>query len=155
MMEQSGDHTKMIATDKWIPIYLEGLKEGHKIKINPFGFSMYPLLVGNRDSLTLDSIDRPLKRGDICLYRRDDGKYVTHTIHHIDEKGTYFIGESQTTIEGPLRRDQILAVAESFERNGREYSCDGLIYRFFHEVWMILRPFRKQLIKAYRFVRRG
>ncbi len=47
MMEQSGDRSKMIPTDEWMPIYLEGLKSGQKIKIGPFGFSMYPLLVGN------------------------------------------------------------------------------------------------------------
>ena len=154
MMEQSGDPSKMIATDEWIPIYLEGLKEGKKVKIEPFGFSMYPLLVGNRDSLILKSIDCPLRRGDICLYRRDDGKYVTHTVHHTDDKGTYFLGESQKNIEGPLRDDQILAVAESFIRKGKEYSCENRKYKFAHEIWIRLRPFRKPLIKAYRFVRR-
>ena len=154
MMEQSGDHDKMIATDNWISIYLDELKKGKKIKINPFGFSMYPLLVGNRDSLVLDEISRPLKRGDICLYRRDDGKYVTHTVHHKDNLGTYFLGESQVVVEGPLRDDQILAVAESFIRNGHEYSCDNVVYKFFHEIWIMLRPVRKPLIKIYRFVRR-
>ena len=154
MMEQSGDREKMIATDKWIPIYLSGLENGQTVKIGPYGFSMYPLLVGNRDSLLLKKIDRPLKRCDICLYRRDDGIYVTHTVHHIDESGIYFVGESQKDIEGPLRRDQVLAVATSFIRNGRLVSCNNILYRFFHEAWMILRPFRIKLIKIYRFIRR-
>lgn len=153
MMEQSGDRSKMIPTDEWMPIYLERLGEGQKIKIGPFGFSMYPLLVGNRDSLILHKVDRPLKRGDICLYRRTDGIYVTHTIHHTDEKGVYFVGESQKEIEGPLKNEQVLAIAESFIRRGKEYSCDNMVYRFFHELWMVLRPFRVGLIKIYRFFR--
>ncbi len=153
MMEQSGDREKMIPTDAWIPIYLERLRQGQKVKIGPFGFSMYPLLVGNRDSLILTKIDRPLKRGDICLYRRDDGIYVTHTIHHLDDSGIYFLGESQQDIEGPLREEQVLAVAESFIRNGHEFSCDWGGYKFFHEIWLILRPFRIKLIKIYRFIR--
>ena len=154
MMEQSGDRDKMIPTDAWIPIYIEHLNQGQKIKIGPFGFSMYPLLVGNRDSLILKKIEGSLKRGDICLYRRDDGIYVTHTIHHIDESGVYFLGESQQEIEGPLREEQVLAVAESFIRNGREFSCNGRIYRFFHEIWLLLRPWRIRLIRIYRFLRR-
>ena len=153
-MEQSGDPEKMIPTDKWMPIYLEGLKQGKDIIIGPFGFSMYPLLVGNRDTLILTRIDKDLKRGDICLYRRDDGIYVTHTIHHISKEGYYFLGESQKEIEGPLRRDQVLAVARGFVRNGHEFSCDSKIYQFFHEVWLLLRPFRIGLIRVYRFIRR-
>ena len=153
MMEQSGNYEDMIHTDEWMPIYLKGLENGQKIKIGPFGFSMYPLLVGNRDSLVLTQIDRPLKRCDICLYRRDNGIYVTHTIHHIDENGIYFVGESQRGIEGPLRQDQVLAVAESFIRRGIEYSCDSPSYKFFHEIWMLLRPARPLLIKIYRKIR--
>ena len=154
MMEQSGDRSKMIPTDEWMPIYLEGLKSGQKIKIGPFGFSMYPLLVGNRDSLVLHDVDRELQRGDICLYRRDDGIVVTHTVHHVSDEGVFFLGESQSEIEGPLRKEQVLAIAESIIRNGNVYSCDGSVYRFFHELWLCLRPVRKPLIRAYRFVRR-
>lgn len=154
MMEQPGNRDEMIHTDAWMPIYLEGLKEGKKVKLTPFGFSMYPLLVGGRDSLILNKIDRKLKRGDICLYRRDTGIYVTHSVHHVDKAGIYLLGESQTGIEGPLSMDHMLAYAEGFVRKGKLYSCSNLLYRFFHEIWIILRPARPMLIKAYRKVMR-
>ena len=154
MMEQPGNRDEMIHTDAWIPIYLEGLKEGKKVKLTPFGFSMYPLLVGGRDSLILNKIDRKLKRGDICLYRRDTGIYVTHSVHHVDKAGIYLLGESQTGIEGPLSMDHMLAYAEGFVRKGKLYSCSNILYRFFHEIWIILRPARPMLIKAYRKVMR-
>ena len=115
---------------------------------------MYPLLVGGRDSLILNKIDRKLKRGDICLYRRDTGIYVTHSVHHVDKAGIYMLGESQTGIEGPLSMDHMLAYAEGFIRKGKLYSCSNFFYRFFHEIWMILRPARPMLIKAYRKVMR-
>ena len=150
MMEQPGDRDKMIHTDEWMPIYLKGLEDGKKVKITPYGFSMYPLLVGGRDSLILRSIDRNLKRGDICLYRRDNGIYVTHSVHHIDKTGIYLIGESQKTIEGPLSMQQMLAYAEGFIRKGKLYSCSDFKYKIVHETWMILRPFRIILIKLYR-----
>ena len=122
--------------------------------LQPFGFSMYPLLVGGRDSLILNKIDRKLKRGDICLYRRDTGIYVTHSVHHVDKAGIYLLGESQTGIEGPLSMDHMLAYAEGFVRKGKLYSCSNLLYRFFHEIWIILRPARPMFIKAYRKVMR-
>lgn len=152
MMEQPGNREDKIATDEWMPIYLKGIEMGQTVKLTPFGFSMYPLLVGGRDSLLLKKIDRKLKRGDICLYRRDNGIYVTHTVYKVDDKGTYFLGESQHDIEGPLRDDQILALAEGFIRRGKEHSCDEKSYRFFHEIWLRLRPFRIRLIKIYRRV---
>ena len=136
MMEQPGNRENMIATDEWMPIYLKGIEMGQTVRLTPFGFSMYPLLVGGRDSLLLKKIKGKLKRGDICLYRRDNGIYVTHTVYKTDDKGTYFLGESQQDIEGPLRDDQILAVAEAFIRRDKEYSCDGSLYRFLHEIWL-------------------
>ena len=150
MMEQSGNRDEMIHTDAWMPIYLKGLKEGRKVKLTPFGFSMYPLLVGGRDSLILRGIDRELRRGDICLYRRDNGIYVTHSVHHVDKEGIYLIGESQKNIEGPLTMDHMLAYAEEFVRKGKLYSCDKKSYKISHEIWMILRPLRPMLIKIYR-----
>ena len=154
MMEQSGNRDEMIRTDAWMPLFLEGLKEGKQVKLTPFGFSMYPLLVGGRDSLILKRIDRDLKRGDICLYRRDNGIYVAHSIHHVDEKGIYLVGESQTAIEGPLSMEHMLAYAEGFIRKEKQYSCKNVWYKFFHEIWMVLRPFRPILIKVYRKARK-
>jgi len=152
MMEQSGNRDEMIHTDAWMPIYLKGLEDGKKVKLTPFGFSMYPVLVGGRDSLILHKIDRDLRRGDICLYRRDNGIYVTHSVHHVDKMGIYLLGESQTVIEGPLSMDHMLAVAEGFIRKGKLYSCSNANYKFWHEIWMVLRPFRPLLIKIYRKV---
>jgi len=141
-----------VSMDDWMKLVSGRIAAGQKLQISPRGSSMYPLLVGKRDEVILTRLDRPLKRGDICMFRRYDGTYVIHSIHHIDHGNLYFLGESQIYIEGPIAAEQVVARAESFVRKGREYSCSSLWYRMMHEIWIFLRPLRPILIETYRSV---
>ena len=147
------DHDE-IPVDEWILLFEDRMDAGQTLKVSPRGFSMYPLLVGKRDDIILGKPDTSLKRGDICMFRRDNGVYVLHTIHHKDGDNYFFVGESQTRIEGPIREEQIVARAQGFVRNGKAYSCNNFLFRVIHELWLRLRVFRPMLIRSYRFVRR-
>ena len=65
------------------------LQEGRNINIKPQGYSMYPVLVPDRDEAIIEPLeDRKLKRGDVVLYRRDKnvengGILVLHRIWKI------------------------------------------------------------------------
>lgn len=137
-----------IKADQWMPIYLDLLEEDKYVKLSPKGGSMLPFLVGDRDEVILKKIKRPLQRGDVVLYRRDNGIYVLHRIHHIDkENELYFmIGDSQVWIEGPLERRQVLAVAHGFIRKGKKIRIDKFGYHVFYKVWLFIRPFRPYII---------
>lgn len=143
-----------VAADEWMPFVLELLKEGKKLKIAPNGYSMYPFLISDRDEVLLRLPDRALKKGDIVLYRRDNGVFVLHRIHHINEKGYYMLGDSQTWIEGPLRAEQILALAENIERKGKTISCNNKYYNLIWRIWMLFRPLRPMLMKVWLLVRK-
>lgn len=141
---------KLVECDRWIPIVLERLQKGQKIKLAPSGMSMYPLLRSGRDQVILKRIQSELKMGDICLYRRRDGTYILHRIHHIEEKGIYMVGDSQTWVEGPLKSSQLLAVAEVVVRNGKEISCQNRLYRLLSWVWLKMRRYRKIIFWLFR-----
>lgn len=147
-MKRDRSNDGLIEADQWIPIYLELLEEEKHVKLSPKGGSMLPFLIGGRDEVILKKIQEPLKRGDIVLYRRENGIYVLHRIHHIDKvKELYFmIGDSQTWIEGPLERRQILAVAHGFIRKGKEIKTDKWGYHFFYKIWLFVRPVRPYII---------
>ncbi len=148
------NYDDFIRADEWVPVMLDMLKAGRKLRISPTGFSMYPFLVSKRDEVILIPADRKeLQKGDICLYRRDDSLHVLHRLHHITDDGYYMLGDSQTWIEGPLRRDQILAVAESIIRKGRQISCDSRKYLFLYRLWMKIRPLRPAIIWCWRKLR--
>jgi hypothetical protein len=140
---------EFISADNWMPLFVDILKKGHRLKISPHGYSMYPFLIGDRDEVVLKIPNKELKTGDVVLYRRSNGLHVLHRIHHINEKGYYMIGDSQTEVEGPLKRDQIIAIAETLIRKGKEIPCHNKKYRVLFKVWMKLKILRPVIIKTW------
>lgn len=129
---------------------LELLKEGKTVQIKPQGYSMYPLFVPGRDSaIIVKAQTDKLKRGDVVLYRRDEGMIVLHRIWKIKKEGVYLIGDNQSQIEGPLRMDQIKGVLAAFIRKGKTTRVDNLFYRTVSAVWLALRPFRNSIKRVY------
>lgn len=132
-----------IPAAEWMTAMTPLLAGGHRLKICPSGTSMVPFIRGGRDEVILCSAaGKELRRGDIVLYRREDGVHVLHRIHHVERGACYMLGDFHTWIEGPVERENILAVASSFIRKGREIQCDGLCYRLLSETWLLTRPFR-------------
>lgn len=139
--EVKGDSA--IPADDWMKAMLPLVESGHILKICPSGVSMVPFITGGRDQACLRSASGVvLRRGDIVLYRRGGGDHILHRIQRVRDGGYYMLGDSQSWIEGPVRREDILAVVDSFIRKGREYRCDGRAYRALAELWLLLRPLR-------------
>lgn len=138
----------LIPALEWSPAILPLLGEGHKLRIPLDGLSMFPLLVGGRDEALLSAIQgRKLRRGDIVLFVQEDGAHVLHRIHHIIENDFFMLGDSQTMIEGPVRRENVLAIAESLIRKDKTISCSHPVYRFAGGLWLLLRPFRPYILR--------
>lgn len=155
MPEEIQENKRYFSADEWLPVYLEMIKEGREVKINPTGYSMYPFLASKRDEAVLAVLPETLKRGDICIYRREGGKHVIHRIHHIDKNGgIYMVGDAQSEIEGPLERSQMLAYVKAIVRKGKYTPCDDKWYCFKWKCWMLLRPVRPFIIKAFNAFRR-
>ena len=85
------------------------LKAGACIQIYPQGYSMYPFIDPRMDEVVLAGIEEgsALRRGDVVLYRRENGMLVLHRIYKIGQDGLYLLGDHQTAIEGPVRREQV------------------------------------------------
>lgn len=155
MKKEQNDEQNLIKADDWVPAVLALTEKGKKIKIHPQGYSMYPFLASKRDEAVLMKPDREPRRGDVYLYRRTGGLHVLHRIHHIDENGgIYMLGDSQTWIEGPLLRSQLLAYMEGFVRKGKYISSDSKKYKFLYKTWMRIRPLRPAIIKTFQFFQR-
>ncbi len=136
-----------------ILLMLNLLPERESIKISPTGNSMRPFISGYRDDVFLIKPSFPLKRNDIALYQRESGQYVLHRIHHSKvingETLYFFLGDSQTTLEGPIHECCIHAIATQILRKGRIIKCNNLLYRFISQVWLILQPLRPMILKLY------
>ena len=84
------------------------LEEGHRIRIKPEGYSMYPLFVPGRDAALIEKVPvSDLKKGDVVLYWRDGSILVLYRICRITEEGFYMTGDNQSVVEGLFGLTQI------------------------------------------------
>lgn len=133
--------------------YLELLKEGAELPITVSGSSMSPFLVGGRDSVRLRAIDRALRRGDIVLYRRAEGRYVLHRLYRIEQGKMWFVGDAQDQIEGPLEESCALAYVTEAVRKGRTVKPGSPCWNFFSRLWLGTVGARREILATYSNVR--
>ena len=78
-------HTRVMAPEILLEEYRQ-LLEDENITALPLvisGNSMLPFLVHGRDTVYLSKLKRPVKKGDVLLYRRDSGAYILHRVYKI------------------------------------------------------------------------
>lgn len=139
--------------DDLVPLFRERLAAGQTVRFSPRGISMLPMLRQGIDSVTLSPITEKLKKYDLPLYQRADGKYILHRIVEAGETYTC-IGDNQFEKETGLKHSQMIAVVTSFHRGGREYSVKAHGYRLYCCVWHYSRPLRHLARRGLDWIRR-
>jgi len=141
------------------PFMVACMHEGCAVRFTVRGNSMLPFLVSDRDAATLIKPDRFLKKGDVPLYLRDNGKYVLHRVIKANNGVYTMLGDAQHTTEPGIRHDQIIGLAVRFERNGKDISCSNLFYRFYSWFWRVsrfCRFFTRRMLRVLRrIIKRG
>lgn len=146
---------KTIKSEVLFPVIKGILNEGRSARITVTGMSMYPFLRENIDSVELSNINpKTIKKGDIVMVLRDTNEYVMHRVIKVEEGSFYMIGDAQEDIEGPLRFNQIFAKVNAIWRQNKRIEVENLLLKFMARIWLVLRPFRINIIKVYRALRR-
>jgi len=140
-----------IPAAEWFKLIIPIMQEGYKLKICPEGRSMVPFLTGGRDEavLSLPGDGYEFKVNDIVLYKIEKNIHVLHRVYRIDKNGIYTLGDSQTMIDGPYHRNDIIAVADYIIRKGKRIDRLDRTYIFLVSAWRLLRPFRPIIIRAH------
>ncbi|MBQ4608162.1 MAG: S24/S26 family peptidase [Clostridia bacterium] len=129
---------------------LKGLvEEGKEVSIIVTGSSMNPFLIHQRDTVFFRRPDRPLRRGDIVFYQRDNGQYVLHRIVRVRGDMFDIIGDAQTEIERGVRREQIFALVTKVKRKGKLIRPGDFWWMFFERVWLRMIPLRRIISVVY------
>ena len=102
---------------------------------------MLPTIRPNRDVVVVSKLPQQLKKYDLPLYRRKNGKFVLHRIVAVGETYTC-VGDGQFELEPGVTQDQMVAIVTTIIRNGREISVDAPMYRLFCRVWHHTRKIR-------------
>ena len=141
--------TRVVDTREYLDV-LRGLtEEGKEVSLLISGSSMSPFLIHARDYVYFRKPDRELKKGDIVFFQRDSGQYVMHRICRVKEDGYYLVGDGQTQVEGPIRRDQIFGLIYCVRRKSRKIQPGDFWWEFFAHVWTVFRPVRPALTRCY------
>lgn len=124
---------------------------GETLPLPVLGNSMSPFLIHKRDTVYLRKPAFPLRRGDIVLYRRSSGDFILHRVCKI-KNGLYTMaGDAQTLLEPSISEEQIIAVAVSALRKGREQRPGTFWWDFFAGFWVSILPARHFIMKTYGF----
>lgn len=101
------------------------------------GTSMWPLLKEGKNQVLLVSAKKRIPENqDIVLYRRKDGTLILHRIMQILPDGSFLLcGDHQWKMDEKIKKEQILAVAEGFYRNGQFIDEKNKGYQFYKKVW--------------------
>ena len=143
------DRILMLPSDELFPIIEEYLSNGQDVVIRVRGNSMFPLMRSNIDNIKIMPAEFVrIKKRDIVLIKRDSGAYVIHRVCKKTQNAFYMVGDNQQNVEGPLRPDQLIAVAEEVYRGKRTIRRGSLTWNLYACVWLMLRPVRKPLLAA-------
>ncbi len=123
-------------------------KEGYYVSTT-VGVSMKPMLRNRHDRVILRPVapDERLKKYDLPLYRRPDGKYILHRIIDVAEDH-YIIRGDNTYQKERVPFSWVIGVVTEFYRGERHIQADDKSYRRYAAVWQGAYPLRLPFHKA-------
>ena len=130
------------------------LEAGGTLPLVITGSSMAPFLIHGRDTVYLEKIRRPVKPGDMVLYRSVSGELLLHRICGMDDRGFSLVGDAQMHIDSGVKQEQMLAVVTAVNRKGKLLTSENDIWKFFEKVWLRVIPLRRKLIACCGWITR-
>ena len=102
------------------------------------GTSMLPLLKEGRDLVELEPCSQErLKKGDVVLYKKNDGTLVLHRIIKTENREFFTVlGDHQFNNAERVNKNQIIAVACGFFIKGRYVNEKTQWYRLYKKIWL-------------------
>jgi hypothetical protein len=102
------------------------------------GMSMWPMLKNRRDRIVIAPVGgRKLRRWDVPLYRRPDGKYILHRILRVKQDHFVIRGDNTYALER-VPKEWVIGYLTEFYRKGKHVKTDSLAYRCYAAVWHFL-----------------
>lgn len=135
--------------ERLYPLLAEQLERGGSALLPVTGSSMLPALRQGRDTVVLCPPEE-LRRGDVILFLRGNGRYVLHRIIRRSGPGFLCCGDNQWQTER-VAAEQVLARVSAVRRRGREIPAASPGWRLWAWLWTALMPVRRPVLR----VRRG
>ena len=144
----------VLDTEKYLDAVCLMLSQGHEnVPVPISGVSMRPFL-RNGDFAYLAPLPEKIRKGDILLFRRSDGRYVLHRVYKIRKDGTYLmLGDSQLNPE-PVDASQLRGAVAFVRCGGQDCRPGSFRWWFFACPWLYLAPRRPQIARLLALFRK-
>ena len=106
------------------------------------GSSMHPTLRDRLDTVYLKQADGRVGKGDVILYRRENGSYILHRVVKCTAEGFLCAGDNQYQKEA-VAPQQVLAVVTAFQRGAKWVDVSHRGYRLYVWLGIALFPLRR------------
>lgn len=135
------------------PLMQEILQSGGTVELTVSGNSMWPMLRHRVSRVRLACVE-VLRKGDLPLYQRTDGKFILHRVVAVKDDTYICCGDNQWCVEPDLTKDQMIAVVTHFARKYKWVSVDNGVYRLYWRFWVAVRPLRRLIFGGFRRIKR-
>lgn len=126
------------------------LSEGYTVTLRTKGSSMFPFIVGGRDSVALRKRKHVCK-GDIVLARIPEKTYVLHRVCRVEGDVFVLMGDGNVCVTETCRKEDILGTVLTITRNGRLMDCSSPAEALKVRFWRLALPVRRYLLPACRW----
>lgn len=134
--------TMRVPMEQLVTLLRLQMADGGRGQLTVVGTSMQPLFKSDRDRVFLELPKTLPQKGDIILYRRNNGRYVLHRIVAAKENAYFCCGDNQWKKEY-VQQDQVIAVVTGFVRKDKEYTLREKGYKLYVAFWVASRPLRR------------
>lgn len=135
--------SKKISLEEMSDVILEILESNGEVSFVSAGRSMIPTIRDRKDIITLVKPDKDIKSGDVVFYRRDNGQFILHRVMFVQDNKFVMRGDNQWYNEYNIRRDQIIGILSSFDRNGKTHKVTDRDYKIYVKLLPVVRYTRK------------
>lgn len=147
-----------ITMEEWERLAKEGIRM--PIAVFTSGISMWPLLRAHEDYAVMEYSTRELKKGDIVVFHRTDGKEVAHRLCWMDETSLQTIGDNCDAPDAKFPRSSVAGIVTAVCHKGRTIQVDTKFWRLYglFMIWSnpvrmfirnkLFRPFRRFMIRV-------
>ena len=127
------------------------VQDGRRVVLSVKGKSMYPFIIGGKESVELVSPHVPLKADDVVLAWVNGTHYVIHRITGIDGDEVRLMGDGLCKVKEHCKTSDVYALAEYvIAPNGKRRYLYTRTRLCFAHLWRRLLPVRRWLLAIYR-----
>lgn len=145
---------KQISLSELWPVMKEQIDGGKTVIFSPSGTSMLPLIRPDKDTVMLKKAPEKLKKYDLPLYLREDGRFILHRVVGIKNDGYVMCGDNQYEREYGIKNEQILAIACGIRREDEVISADSKKYLNYCKKQVLKKRIYGTYIRLIRFASR-